>query len=68
MPQRTYALFDVIGVKQAIAKGDAPALLRAFWAVTEDWTNGEASSFRARVFGENAEEQVRPIVRTYSGV
>jgi hypothetical protein len=65
--QRTYALFDVIGVKRALGAGDAPKLLTAFWQVAEDWTNHRASHLGPlRHATDYATIPSDPILRTYS--
>jgi hypothetical protein len=67
MPQRTYALFDVIGIKRAMASGTAPDLLIAFWDVVEDWTNHGASNLGPLQHAiDYASVPSEPIVRTYS--
>ncbi len=43
--QKTYALFDVVGMKEALAKGTGPALLKKFWQAADAWTNGAAQSY-----------------------
>lgn len=39
---RTYALFDLIGIKKAFEDGNTPQLLESFWNVTERWTNSQS--------------------------
>jgi hypothetical protein len=61
---KTTALFDLIGVKKAIAQGDSEILTR-FWTAAESWAAaGERRS--VRLPGTQHSEEPRPLVVTYS--
>lgn len=64
--ERTYALFDVIGVKQALSNGTAATKLVDFWNVVEDWTNHQASNLGQVHTADGALVTPSPILRTYS--
>lgn len=42
--RKTYAFFDVIGVKKAIESGDASKLLSEFWKRTDLWGNQRSTN------------------------
>jgi diadenosine tetraphosphate (Ap4A) HIT family hydrolase len=67
MPTKTYALFDVIGVKKAFAAGKTAEVLQAFWVAADAWTNGVASGLGPMpVLGGEAVQVPDAFVTTYS--
>lgn len=67
MSTKSYALFDVIGVKQAFAKGSAAGVLQGFWTAADAWTNGVAANFPSmKLAGQNAYQSPSVLVRTFS--
>jgi len=65
---KTYALFDVIAVKDALKAGTAGTILSAFWEAVDIWTNegGQYALNHVRVLGQNAYQSPNPFVVTYS--
>lgn len=55
---KTYALLDVVGVKDALKAGKGPALLKEFWQTTDAWTTGLGNSFRPAPLLDGSAEQV----------
>ncbi len=66
MPIRTYALVDVIGVKEALRRNDTRPL-REFWATTDAWTNAGAGALGPLpLLGQHAEQVPNVSVVTFS--
>ncbi len=64
---KTYALFDVVGVKEAVREGKGGQVLTAFWTAADAWTNGRANSLGQRpVLGGRHLEAPRVAVVTFS--
>lgn len=55
---KTYALYDVIGVKAALTSGTGPAVLKKFWQAADAWTTGVGNSFGQQLVldGRHTEE------------
>lgn len=67
MTERTIALFDVIGIKQAFEKGTAEDLFKKFWEAVEAWTNTDAGNQKMRpIPGVRARQKPDLHVRTFS--
>ena len=62
---KTYALFDLVGTKQAFKDGTAEQLLSAFWTAADVWATTFAPG-PMRLEGKNAVQAPRVIVRTFS--
>ena len=51
---KSYAYYDLIGVRASIEKGGVKELLTRFWNAVDVWTNTSQSNFEAmKVIGEN---------------
>lgn len=51
---KSYAFYDLIGVREALEKGEVNELLTKFWNAIDAWTNLQAGSQEpARVVGES---------------
>ena len=67
MNQKTYAFFDVIGIKHAFRQGNAAEILTKFWNEVDGWTmSGFKDVGKVRVYGQNRDQDPSPFVRTYS--
>jgi hypothetical protein len=64
---KTYAFYDVVGVKDALKAGNGLALLKEFWQTADAWTNGPGNSFGQQAVqdGDHSEEP-RVYVVTFS--
>jgi hypothetical protein len=62
---KTYALFDVIGVKRAFELGNAAAILDRFWTAADVWTNAGGHGMVDREGGRETQE-ADPSVVTFS--
>lgn len=63
---QTIALFDVIGIKQAFASGDAASRLTAFWNAADAWTNAGVGEAMVFIPGTNTMQAPAVRVRTFS--
>lgn len=66
MPLKTYALFDVIGVKRAFTTGRAPAILDAFWKASDVWTDLGTHGMVKLASRPHTQQRADPRVRTFS--
>ena len=65
MTFKSYAFFDLLGVKNAFADGTAAQLLEKFWNTADAWTS--SPHFPAmKVYGESFLTQPTVFVRTFS--
>jgi len=64
---KTYAMFDVIGIKAAFKRGEAAEALEGFWNAADAWaTSGFSEVGQVWVLGQHATQAPDPFVRTYS--
>lgn len=63
---QTIALFDVIGIKQAFAGGDAASRLTEFWNAADAWTNAGVGEAMVFIPGTNTMQAPAVRVRTFS--
>ena len=64
---KTYAFYDVVGVKDALKTGKGPDLLKAFWQTADGWTNGPGSSFGQQPVQDGGHTEVpRVYIVTFS--
>lgn len=67
MPEdRTYALFDLIGVREGLDAGTASKALRDFWNVCEDWANHQIDNLVPLHLADGATSSPTPRLVTYS--
>ena len=66
MPLKTYALYDLIGVKAAFEDGTAEALLTALWQAAEGWTTYYAPGPLGLEGRQNVVQAPRVVVRSFS--
>ena len=62
---KTYALFDLVGISDAIKKGGASDLLERFWSAADAWTNS-ASFELVAIPGTNCVKDPDVYVSTFS--
>lgn len=64
---KTYALFDVVGVKEALSAGSGSTVLKEFWRTADAWVNGAGNSFGQQlVLGGKRTEVPNVSVVTFS--
>ena len=65
--KRTYAFFDVVGVKDAFRQGSAADVLGKFWTAVDAWTNsGAGGAGPMQIAGQNAVQVPDAYVTTFS--